>query len=140
MKMKRAVVDILSMVIFSLIVGIPLDVFVAKLQIIQMAYNRLCSTFINIIIARPYGHYQDWLHAKTKYAKRSLFLQILIDTFGFISIQVPAYFVLLLLNGAKTKQALEACLVTAFFSAGLGWIYGQFLRKFRKLFELPIAY
>ena len=67
MSIKReTIADTFALISFGLVVGMSVELFVAGLSIEQSLHSRLLSIPVNLLIARPYGIYRDWIMAQVR--------------------------------------------------------------------------
>lgn len=110
MSIKRETfADIFALITFGLVVGMSVELFVAGLSIEQSLYSRLLSIPSNLLIARPYGMYRDWVMVIGGSAKGSPIRHAILDIFAFLSFQMPVYALLVGTSGASMEQVIAAC-------------------------------
>lgn len=121
------------MVIFSFVTGMVIELFIAKMDIVQSFTSRITAIPLNIVTARPYGLYRDFIVKLVNPKQRIIkgFVDILI----FVSFQVPVYIFVLLVAGADLDQIIKACSSVTIFFLVLGRPYGLFLDFLRKLLK-----
>ncbi|MGY0215786.1 L-alanine exporter AlaE [Endozoicomonadaceae bacterium StTr2] len=110
MSVKReSLADIFSLISFGFIIGMAVELFVAGLSIDQSLQSRLMSIPVNMVIARPYGIYRDWLLAWGGAAQGGFLRSTVLDILAFISFQMPVYAMLVAGTGASREQIVTAC-------------------------------
>ena len=68
MSIKReTLADTFALITFGLVVGMAVEILVAGLTIDQSLQSRLLSVPVNMIIARPYGVYRDWMMGYSRF-------------------------------------------------------------------------
>jgi hypothetical protein len=115
MSIKReTLADTFALITFGLVVGMAVEILVAGLTIDQSLQSRLLSVPVNMIIARPYGVYRDWMMGFSRLFPSTLKARALgntvLDTFAFVSFQIPVYAILIATTGASVDQIITAAL------------------------------
>jgi hypothetical protein len=134
MRTRRFLVDTGVMVVFTTIVGLCVEAVICGIPWRNIVKIRLLSIVANLVTARAYGLYRDWVFKKTRMQTRGRLQRIGIDTVAFFTFQNPVYFVLLCLGGASVVQALKACVAGFVTVLVLGRPYGIFLDWIRRKF------
>lgn len=137
---KQSLADILAMVSFSILVGLFVELGVLHMTLNQSLRSRVMSIPLNILTARPYGIYRDWIIRTLEAALPNSHSKFAGDILAFCSFQVPLYILILVSSGASVSQALQGSVVVIFVSLLSGRPYGIFLDFFRRLLnsrELP---
>lgn len=134
--MRKFFSDTFSMLTFSTITGMLIEILISKMTLGQSIQARLTAMPANFITARPYGFFRDYLFRIFKVEDRKYPKRTLVDTLAFVLFQVPLYAAILLFSGANTVQILKACSTLTVFSVFLGRPYGLFLDFSRWLFRV----
>ncbi len=129
--MRRFVADTLCMVIFSTVCGMAIEILIAGLTFGQSLQTRMTAIPANVLTARPYGMYRDWVLRSTG-ATGSLAL-MLADIGAFVTFQVPLYAAILASSGATMPQIFAACTSVTISSLFMGRPYGIFLEFMRRV-------
>ena len=109
MSIKReTIADTFALITFGLVVGMTVELFVAGLTIEQSLHSRLWSIPSNMLIARPYGIYRDWIMGFG--GKGGPIRYAIQDIVAFLSFQMPVYALLVSTSGASLEQVITACL------------------------------
>ncbi len=132
----RLLADTAALVTFALAVGMFVEVVISGLTVIQSAQSRLMSIPLNMIAARPYGIYRDWLFARFGAERRRPVFKTLIDILAFSSFMLPQYALVLLIVGADVLQTASACLTLILLSAFIGRPYGLYLELCRRMLKV----
>ncbi|MET4758453.1 L-alanine exporter AlaE [Endozoicomonas sp. NE40] len=111
MSIKReTIADTFALISFGLVVGMSVELFVAGLSLEQSLHSRLLSIPVNLLIARPYGMYRDWIMARGRKVTSSSLMDSIMDIVAFLSFQMPVYAVLVGTSGASLDQVITACM------------------------------
>lgn len=127
------VADTLALMVFSVALGMFIEVVVSGMTIGQSLTARAAAIPINIIFGRPYGRFRDWLFRLLKLDKGRLLQAAAGDTLAFVLFQIPLYVVVLTLAGANWRQIVTSAATFSLFVAASGRIYGVFLDFCRRL-------
>lgn len=130
---RTMVADTVAMILFSLALGLFVEVVVSGLTLVQSLQSRAASIPINLLTGRPYGWFRDRLFVSLKLNRTSVIGGAVGDTLAFILFQIPLYFVVLSLAGATLVQMITAATTFSLFIAGSGRIYGLFLDYCRRI-------
>jgi len=137
---KKFLVDTLTMIIASFPAGLFNEVIIAGMTLGQSLYARFMAVWIDLLTARPYGIYRDFIFAHFGTTEAcSLFKKGLTDVLSYVTFQVPVYVLILFCAGAEPKQIIVAASTCALFSTISGRPYGILLDWFRRLFGLPTS-
>ena len=139
---KEAFADTFALITFSLVVGMSVELFIAGLTIEQSLHSRLLSIPVNMVIARPYGIYRDWLMALRFAGSNGFIGNTLMDVFAFLTFQMPVYAFLVGTSGAGFDAVVTACMGQLGAMLVMGRPYGIWLQLCRKWFrpvEVPVA-
>ncbi len=111
MSIKReTLADTFALISFGLVVGLLVEILVAGLTIEQSLQSRLMSIPVNMLVARPYGIYRDWIMSYSHSFKSRKVGDTVLDIVAFVSFQIPVYVVLVAATGATMEQIITACL------------------------------
>ena len=127
------IADTLAMILFSLALGMFVEVVVAGMTVLQSLAARAASMPVNLITGRPYGWFRDRLFSLTGLRKESFLQAALGDTIAFALFQMPLYVVVLLLAGATRAQIATSVASFTLLVACSGRVYGVFLDFCRSL-------
>ncbi len=132
-KLILAVADITAMIIFSTVLCMTIEIFIAGLTVFQSIQARLAAIPVNLVTGRPYGWFRDRLFVLLSIDRSSPLKMILGDTLAFVIFQVPLYVIVLLFAGATWKQiAISSVFMSLIFSLARR-PYGIFLDQCRSL-------
>lgn len=125
--------DIIAMTVFSFVLCMFIEVFIAGLSVFQSLQARAAAIPVNLITGRPYGCFRDWLFRRLGIERKTPFKAVIGDTLAFVVFQVPLYVVVLLFAGATWRQIfVSSVFMTTIFSLA-GRPYGLFLDLCRRL-------
>ncbi|MCW7551556.1 L-alanine exporter AlaE [Endozoicomonas gorgoniicola] len=111
MSIKReTIADTFALISFGLVVGMSVELFVAGLSIEQSLHSRLLSIPVNLLVARAYGIYRDWVMAQGRKMTRNSLMDSVMDIVAFLTFQMPVYAVLVGTSGASLDQVITACM------------------------------
>lgn len=134
--MRSFVADTFAMIAFSTVVGMAIEILVSGMTLGQSGQARLTAVPLNLLTARLYGVFRDWIFKITKANNGGQVRQGLADILAFVVFQVPLYALILALSGATWVQIIAACGTIALFSGFMGRPYGIFLEFSRWLFRV----
>lgn len=132
------IADTFALVTFALVVGMFVEVVLSGLSLGQSLQSRLFAIPLNVIVARPYGLYRDWLFIISNAEKKGEIVKLLIDIISFLSFMIPQYVAVLWWVGAKADQILIACTSVVIMSVVVGRPYGLYMVFCRKIIEKHI--
>ncbi len=135
---SKLAADTFALVTFAFAVGMFIEVVVSGLSVAQSLQSRLMAIPINMITARPYGAYRDWLFTLMRAGQRGGILKAAIDIAAFISFMLPQYALILIIAGANGFQVLSACATIMATSLIIGRSYGLYLGWCRGMFNVPV--
>lgn len=136
---REAVADTFALITFGLVVGMFVELFVAGLTLDQSLQSRLMSIPVNLLIARPYGIYRDWVIDWNMPGKNNLLGSALLDVVAFVSFQIPVYAVLVGTTGAGIDQVITACVGQVGAMVVMGRPFGLWMQICRQWFGKPAA-
>ncbi|WP_252179192.1 L-alanine exporter AlaE [Endozoicomonas sp. 4G] len=111
MSIKReTLADTFALISFGLVVGMLVEILVAGLTIEQSLQSRLLSIPVNMLVARPYGIYRDWVMSYSRLFGSTRVGETVLDIVAFVSFQIPVYVALVAATGATIEQIIAACL------------------------------
>lgn len=134
--MRKFISDTFTMLTFSTVTGMLIEIFISKLTLGQSIQARITAMPANFFTARPYGLYRDFLFSLFKVEGKKNLKGNFVDILSFVSFQVPLYASILFFAGASFLQITKACLTLTLFSLFLGRPYGLFLDFSRWLFKV----
>lgn len=109
MSIKReTLADTFALISFGLVIGMLVEILVAGLSVDQSVQSRLLSIPVNMLIARPYGMYRDWMMSFSRLFPARMLGNTILDIIAFVSFQIPVYGCLLLTTGASIEQIITA--------------------------------
>lgn len=129
---KKFLSDTFAMISFSTVFGMLIEVFIAKLTLSQSIQTRLTAAPLNLITARPYGMYRDFMCQKFKISKNDKKKYLLLNILTIITFQMPIYALILLSVKAELWQILKSCLLLIPVAVFLGGPYGLYIDWCRK--------
>ena len=124
--------DTLSMTVFSAVLCMTIEVFLAGLTFGQSLTARLAAIPTNLLTGRAYGIYRDWLFRFSRLREDSWVQAAVVDTVAFLSFQVPLYGIVLMIAGASLRQMVVSAASMTLIFALAGRPYGIFLQACRK--------
>ncbi len=131
LRLRKFLADTLTMVIFSTVGGMFVEVIITGMTVTQSIQSRIAGCFINLLTAAPYGMYRDWVFRITGAIKGHWSKKLFFDIVAFGTFQVPMYVVVLLLAGATRGQIITACSTITVFSLVIGRPYGMLMELVR---------
>jgi hypothetical protein len=136
-KNAERLADIFAMVTFSFVTGMIIEMAIAEMTLKTSLISRGTSIPLNIVTARPYGIFRNWLISSFKPQK--LVARMAVDFLAFISFQVPVYIIGLLIAGANLEQMMKAVASVIGFFMIMGPPYGVYLEQCRRLFKGAVS-
>ncbi|AMO57271.1 hypothetical protein GZ77_16265 [Endozoicomonas montiporae] len=135
MSIKReTIADTFALITFGIVVGMSVELFVAGLSIEQSLHSRLLSIPVNLLIARPYGIYRDWIMAQARRVVSGSVVDAVMDIVAFLTFQLPVYAVLVGTSGASVDQVITACMGQLGALILMGRPYGIYMQMCRNWF------
>ncbi len=132
MFIKREVVaDVFALITFSLVTGMIIEILIAGLSLEQSMMSRLLSIPVNLIIARPYGIYRDWIMVRGQSQGCSQLRLTFLDIIAYVTFQLPVYGMLVAGAGASVHQIIVACAMQVGGFVLLARPYGLYLQVCR---------
>lgn len=132
-RLVMLIADIAAMTIFSFVLCMFIEVFIAGLTVFQSLQARGAAIPVNLLTGRPYGCFRDWLFRRLGIDIKTPLKAIMGDTLAFVLFQIPLYVLVLLFAGATWRQIfVSSVFMTAIFSLA-GRPYGIFLDLCRRL-------
>ncbi|MGI2025903.1 L-alanine exporter AlaE [Endozoicomonas acroporae] len=126
--------DTFAMITFGIVVGMSVELL-AGLSFEQSLQSRLMSVPVNLLTARAYGLYRDWLIRRGRFIGNGFMQMTLLDALAFLSFQIPLYALLLLSTGVNLEQLLVACAGQIGAMLIMGRPYGIYLQLCRNWFK-----
>ncbi|UYM17010.1 L-alanine exporter AlaE [Endozoicomonas euniceicola] len=135
MSIKReTIADTFALISFGLVVGMSVELFVAGLSIEQSLHSRLLSIPVNLLIARPYGIYRDWVIALGRKVTNNSLMDSVMDILAFLTSQLPLYAMMVGTSGASLDQVATACMGQVGALILMGRPYGIYMQMCRNWF------
>lgn len=129
---KMFLADTLSMTVFSAVLCMTIEVFLAGLTFGQSLTARLAAVPTNLLTGRAYGIYRDWLFRFSRLREDSWLQAAAVDTVAFLTFQVPLYGIVLMIAGASLSQMVVSAASMTLIFALAGRPYGIFLNACRR--------
>lgn len=123
--------DVFAMNSFSWAIAIPIELILAGMSWREHLKVRLLAVVFNTLIARPFSLYRNWVLAR--FGRGSVLHNYGVDTFVFLSFQLPLYILNMLLGGASSGEIATACITFMLIAGALGRPYGMYLDCLRRL-------
>src|SRR5262245_23237258 len=136
--MRKFLADTVALVIFSTLIGLALELVIAGMTLAQSLQARVTSVPVQLLTARPYGIFRDWVFRISGADKAGRVRRAIADIGAFVAFQIPVYAAILLLAGARLSQVAAACSSAIIVLLISGRPYGLFLELIRRLFRVPI--
>jgi len=131
--LRGFIADSFSMITFSLPLGMANELLIGGLSLAETARSRAMSLPFNLVTARPYGKYRDWVFSKCGVTDGSSFLKkYLVDTFAFGTFQAPLYAGMLYLSGANREEIERAVGTVTVLSPLIGRACGYYMDYIRR--------
>ncbi|WGL15696.1 L-alanine exporter AlaE [Microbulbifer bruguierae] len=123
--------DVFAMNSFSWIIAIPIELVLAGMSWNEHLKVRLLAVVFNTVIARPFSLYRNWVVAR--FGRGGALHNYGVDTFVFLSFQLPLYTLNMMLGGASVAEIATACITFMMIAGALGRPYGIYLDFLRRL-------
>jgi hypothetical protein len=136
MRYRSFIADVFAMIVFSTAVGMGVEVYISGMTFSQSLAARIASIIPNLLTARPYGVFRDWVLRLFGVTKGRWLRRGIADIVAITIFQVPLYAIILWFAGANRAQILTACSALSILSAFMGWPCGLFLDLCRKIFRV----
>lgn len=130
--------DTFAMITWGIVVGMCVELL-AGLSFEQSLHSRLLSIPVNLLTARPYGLYRDWLISRGQVIGTGFFQMVLLDVLAFISFQIPLYATTVFFTGAGVEQVIVACTGQVGAMIIMGRPYGMYLQLCRNWLKPAVA-
>lgn len=127
---RELLLDIFAMNSFSWAIAIPIELLLAGMSFQEHLQVRLLAVFFNTLIARPFGLYRLWIFRRVP--GRGRLHAYLVDTFVFLSFQLPLYTANMLLGGASWMEIATASMTFMVLAGAMGRPYGVYLDWLRR--------
>ncbi|MGI9275553.1 MAG: L-alanine exporter AlaE [Endozoicomonas sp.] len=132
MSIKReTIADTFALITFGLVIGMAVEIFVAGLSIDQSLQSRMLSIPTNLLIARPYGLFRDWV---LRFGDGGQVRNAALDIIAFLGFQMPVYALLVASTGASVDQIITACVGQIGALIIMGRPYGIYMQMCRNWF------
>lgn len=123
--------DVFAMNSFSWAIAIPIEVVLAGMSWREHLKVRLLAVLFNTVIARPFSLYRNWVVGR--FGQGGALHNYAVDTFVFLSFQLPLYMSNMVLGGASTMEILTASGTFVLLAGAMGRPYGVYLDSLRRL-------
>ncbi|WP_226703698.1 L-alanine exporter AlaE [Microbulbifer elongatus] len=123
--------DVFAMNSFSWAIAIPIELLLAGMSWREHIQVRLLAVVFNTLIARPFSIYRNWVVAR--FGRGGALHNYAVDTFVFLSFQLPLYTLNMILGGASWGEIATACITFVMIAGALGRPYGLYLDCLRRL-------
>ncbi|GAB2512637.1 L-alanine exporter AlaE [Microbulbifer agarilyticus] len=123
--------DVFAMNSFSWAIAIPIELLLAGMSWSEHLKIRLLAVVFNSVIARPFSIYRSWV--VKRFGRGGALHNYAVDTFVFLSFQLPLYTVNMMLGGASMAEIATACITFAMIAGVLGRPYGIYLDFLRRI-------
>lgn len=133
--MRRFLSDTFAMIVFSTVFGMAIEVLISGMTFGQSIQARATAIPANLITARPYGIFRDWVFRTMDADNGSELRKGIADILAFVLFQIPLYATILWSSGASWYQIASACSSVTVLSVFMGRPYGLFLDFSRWLFS-----
>jgi len=134
-------VDTVAMITFSTPIAMTNEIFIAGMSLEQSLKARGIATAVNMITARPYGQFRDYIFKLCHTTEQSGFWKKTgTDILAFALFQAPLYAGILAVSGAEPEKVLVGSAVITGISGFIGRPYGAYLDVLRQFFGLKPAY
>src|SRR3989344_7159596 len=136
--MRRFFADTFAMITFSTVVGMVIEILVSDMTFGQSVQARLTAIPANLLTARPYGMFRDWVFRLMRANEGGQVRKGIADILAFALFQVPLYVTILFTSGANVRQIATACGTLTILSIFMGRPCGIFLDFSRRLLRIRI--
>jgi len=137
----KYVVDTAAMITFSTPIAMTNEIFIAGMDVAESLKARAIGTALNIVSARPYGKYRDWVFKKCKTNEKSgFFKKFFTDVASFSTFQLPIYAGILYVSGADAEGVAKGSATIAALSGVIGRPYGVYMDWLREQSGLTPEY
>ena len=127
---REWLLDVFAMNSFSWAIAIPIEVVLAGMSWHEHLKVRLLAVVFNTAIARPFSLYRNWVVGR--FGHRGGLHSYAVDTFVFLSFQLPLYILNMLIGGASAVEILTASATFVVIAGALGRPYGIYLDWLRR--------
>ena len=126
---RNMLADTFAMITFGIAVGMSVELL-AGLSFEQSLQSRLMSIPVNLLTARAYGLYRDWIISRFRIRSHGKgFVQmIFLDALAFITFQIPLYGTMVVSTGVGVEQVVAACAGQMGAILVMGRPYGIYLQ------------
>lgn len=126
--------DIFALVSFAFVVGMFVEVVISGMTMFQSLQSRSMAIPLNMLVARPYGVFRDWMFSGLGVHKSRWLSKTAVDMLALTVFMVPQYVTVLLIVGAETAQIVSASISLVLMTMIIGRPYGFYLDFCRKWF------
>ncbi|WP_083221049.1 L-alanine exporter AlaE [Aeromonas sp. EERV15] len=127
------VADVFALNTFCYFISIPIELGFAQMSLETHLHARLIGLFIITTTARPFGLWRDWIFKKCSLTDQNKgVFPYLVDTFAYLSFEMPLYLINLSISGASSEQMIRSVFIFFLISGIVGRPYGiyrSFLRR-----------
>lgn len=125
--------DIFALNTFCYFISIPIELGFAQMSLATHLSARLIGLFIITATARPFGIWRDWIFKKSKLTNNDKgTVPYLVDTFAYLSFEMPLYIINLTISGATPEQMIKSIFVFCLIAGVVGRPYGIYRVYIRK--------
>ncbi|WP_372771395.1 L-alanine exporter AlaE [Pseudoalteromonas sp.] len=125
---KPFLLDVFAMNSFSYAVAFVVEILIAQMSWGEHFKIRLFAFIVNSVVARPYTLWREKVYQLTTTTEQDGFLKhYLVDSFVFLSFQLPIYVGSAILGGADTSEIITAAVTITCIAGLLGKPYGMYL-------------
>ncbi|MFC6981229.1 L-alanine exporter AlaE [Microbulbifer taiwanensis] len=118
---------------FSWAIAVPIELVLAGMSWQEHLKVRLLAVIFNTLIARPFSLYRNWVMGR--FGGRGTLHAYLVDTFVFLSFQLPLYLGNMYLGGASWAEMATASATFMLIAGALGRPYGIYLDWLRRVWK-----
>ena len=137
--MRKFFADTIAMVLFSIAIGMCIELGIAQMTLAQSLRSRGMSIPLNILTGGLNGWYCDWWVTTVFRVKPGMRIRLaMAEIVAFATFQIPIYICVLLVSGANWQQILVACSSTIPIIVVMGKPYGWMLRCTRWMCGVPM--
>ncbi|MFB2904043.1 L-alanine exporter AlaE [Aeromonas jandaei] len=134
--------DVFALNTFCYFISIPIELGFAQMSLATHLHARFIGLFIITTTARPFGIWRDWIFKKCGLTDQSKgIFPYLVDTFAYLSFEMPLYLTNLSISGASPYQMLRSVFIFCLIAGVVGRPYGIYRSFFRcKIFKINNIY
>ncbi|AJR05324.1 L-alanine exporter AlaE [Photobacterium gaetbulicola] len=130
--------DVFALNTFCYFISIPIELGFAQMSLATHLSARFIGLFIITATARPFGIWRDWIFKKCRLTNNNKgVIPYLVDTFAYLSFEMPLYLINLSISGATPEQMLKSVLIFCLIAGVVGRPYGIYRIYIReKIFKI----